>query len=200
MGAESPTSRLDPVRAAKAVKLGQFVELAYSMYAEVGGNPAPDPPAHLPFGYTFAAWVQMRDFVFESGALTFYGLIAQSPDGGDVILAIRGTETAEEWWDDLTSLHPVTWVGPGEVGFGFHEIYQMLKVVPYSASAPAAAARSAARASGPRPFAGQVADLLAHRQRAGCRSETTDRRLPSGSHVIRIQLRLRDASHSQLLA
>src|SRR5208282_845894 len=95
-------SNLDPVRAARAVQLGQFVSLVYDMYTP--NNPAPNPPSALPFGYVFAAWVQMRDFVFESGDLTFYGLIAHSPDGSDVILAIRGTETAEEWWDDITSL------------------------------------------------------------------------------------------------
>jgi hypothetical protein len=109
-------SKLDPVDAARAVQLGQFVSLAYSMYGSAPTNPAPNPPSALPFGYIFAAWVQMRDFVFESGNLTFYGLIAHSPDGSDVILAIRGTETAEEWWDDIISLYPTTWMGPGKIG------------------------------------------------------------------------------------
>jgi hypothetical protein len=153
---------LDPVDAAEAVKLGQFVELAYAMYAGANGNPAPQPPSHLPYGYKFAAWVQMRDFIFESDQLTFYGLMAANPDGSDVILAIRGTQTLEEWWDDLTSLYPVDWAGPGKVGFGFDAIYQTMTVVPYPATAPAAAAERLARASGPpRPFARQVADLVA---------------------------------------
>ena len=58
-------SQLDPVRAARAVQLGQFVALAYRMYNIETDNPVPQPPTTLPFGYVFAAWVQMQDFVFE---------------------------------------------------------------------------------------------------------------------------------------
>jgi hypothetical protein len=162
-------SQLDPARAARAVQLGQFVALAYDMYNSATNNPAPNPPAALPFGYVFAAWVQMRDFVFESGDLTFYGLIAHSPDGSDVILAIRGTQTAEEWWDNVTSLYPTTWVGPGKIGYGFSKIYQTLKVVPYGAMAPAAAPGPMQSALPPPPFAKQVADLVARIPRTGAR-------------------------------
>ena len=154
-------SQLDPVDAARAVQLGQFVSLAYSMYGSAPTNPAPNPPPALPFGYIFAAWVQMRDFIFELGDLTFYGLIAHSPDGSDVILAIRGTETAEEWWDDITSLYPTTWTGPGKIGYGFGTIYKTLKVVPYGAMATAAASGPMQSAAPPPPFAKQVADLVA---------------------------------------
>jgi Lipase (class 3) len=160
-------SQLDPSDADRAVQLGQFVSLAYSMYGSAPSNPAPNPPPALPFGYIFAAWVQMRDFVFESGDLTFYGLIAHSPDGSDVILAIRGTETAEEWWDDVTSLYPTTWIGPGKIGYGFSTIYQTLKVVPYGATATAATPGPVQSAAPPQPFAKQVADLVARIPRAG---------------------------------
>ena len=109
----------------------------------------------------------MRDFVFELGNLTFYGLIAHSPDGSDVILAIRGTETAEEWWDDIISLYPTTWMGPGKIGYGFGTIYQTLTVVPYGAMAPAPAPGPMQSALPPPPFAKQVADLVARIPRAG---------------------------------
>src|SRR5271155_5175012 len=161
--------QLDPADAARAVQLGQFVSLAYDMYNGALDNPAPNPPPALPFGYVFAAWVQMRDFVFESGDLTFYGLIAHSPDGSDVILAIRGTETAEEWWDDVTSLYPTTWSGPGEIGYGFSKIYQTLTVVPYGAMAPATAPGPMQSTLPPPPFAKQVADLVARIPRTGAR-------------------------------
>ena len=61
----------------------------------------------LPDKYNFVAWVQMRDFIFEEGNWTFYGLLAQNPSGtNDYVLAIRGTSDLTEWWDDLTSMVP----------------------------------------------------------------------------------------------
>ena len=156
---------LDPTRAAQAVKLGQFVDVAYQMWQNHPGVAAPPPPSQLPDGYSFAAWVQMRDFVFASGDLVFYGLIARSPNGGDSILAIRGTVTPEEWLDDLTSMVPAPWTGTGLVGFGFNRIYQTLRVVPFEASAVAAAPM--ARPSEPAlPFAEQVANVVCQAARA----------------------------------
>ncbi len=150
---------LDPAQAAQAVKLGLFVDIAYQMWSANPGVAAPPPPSQLPGGYSFAAWVQMRDFLFASGDLTFYGLIARSPDGADSILAIRGTETLEEWVDNLTSMVPAPWTGTGLVGFGFNRIYQTLRVVPYEAALVAAA--PPARPSEPvLPFAEQVANLV----------------------------------------
>jgi hypothetical protein len=150
---------LDPADAAQAVKLGLFVNVAYQMWSDHPGVAAPPPPSDLPAGYSFAAWVQMRDFLFASGELVFYGLIARSPDGADSILAIRGTATPEEWVDDLTSLVPAPWTGPGQVGYGFNRIYQTLRVVPFDASAVAAAPlpRPSEPAS---PFAEQVANAV----------------------------------------
>ena len=72
----------------------------------------------------------MEDFIVADGNWTFYGLIAQSTtDANKFILAIRGTENLEEWWDDLTSELLVPWKGFGAVGFGFNRIYQTLRVV-----------------------------------------------------------------------
>jgi Lipase (class 3) len=155
---ESPDT-LDPAQAAQAVKLGLFVNVAYQMRSDNPGVAAPPPPSDLPDGYSFVAWVQMRDFLFASGELVFYGLIARSPDGADSILAIRGTASPEEWVDDLTSLVPAPWTGPGQVGYGFNRIYQTLRVVPFEPSAVAAA--PAARPSAPAlPFAQQVATIV----------------------------------------
>lgn len=150
---------LDPTRAAQAVKLGLFIDAAYQMWKNHPGVAAPPPPSQLPDGYSFAAWVQMRDFLFASGDLLFYGLIAHSPDGGNSILAIRGTQTVEEWLDNLTSLVPAPWTGTGLVGYGFNRIYQTLRVVPFEPSAVAAApmARPPEPAA---PFAQQVANVV----------------------------------------
>lgn len=112
-----------------AARYGGFVALAYAMHGADPGNAAPSPlPA--PAGFKFIAWVQMRDFVVASGDWAFYGLIAQSTDDPDrFVLAIRGTSSPEEWWDDLASAVLAPWSGPGLVGFGFNRIYQTLRVV-----------------------------------------------------------------------
>ena len=104
---QTTASSYDP---AKAVFYGQLVNAAYAMYDDHPTNltpPPPKPPKTLPGNYRFVAWVQMRDFIFESGDWTFYGLIAQNPSGAnDYALAIRGTSDPTEWWDDLTSMVP----------------------------------------------------------------------------------------------
>jgi predicted lipase len=45
------------------------------------------------------------------------------------IMAIRGTENVTEWLDDFTSVILVPLNGFGEVAYGFHRIYQTLRVV-----------------------------------------------------------------------
>jgi len=146
---------LNPTQTLQAIRLGHFVDVAYQMYNAHPNNPTPPPPT-LPDNYEFLGWAQMRDFVFRSGALTFYGLVAQSPDAKETILAIRGTNDPTEWWDDLTSIVPAPWAGAGWVGFGFDQIYRTLQIAPNRPpSTPAVAALRP-----PIPFAQQVADLV----------------------------------------
>jgi len=112
-----------------AVLYGQFVDSVYQMYEKYPGNPTP-PALALPAGYKLIAWVQMMDFIIVGGDWTFYGLIAQSTtDENNFVLAIRGTENLEEWFDDLTSTVLVPWENFGNVGYGFSRIYQTLRVV-----------------------------------------------------------------------
>jgi len=153
---------------AKAVFYGQLVNAAYAMYDDHPTNPTPpppQPPKTLPGNYRFVAWVQMRDFIFESGDWTFYGLIAQNPSGAnDYVLAIRGTSDPTEWWDDLTSMVPWPLEGfGGDVGYGFYRIYQTMRIVyPLKELAPAAAAPAgqgeSLEAAG--TFADQVAEAV----------------------------------------
>jgi hypothetical protein len=138
-----------------AVHYGQFIEIAYRMYESAPNNPTPNPPSPFPVGYKFLAWIQMNDFIIVGGNWTFYGFIAQSTvDPNKFILAIRGTETLEEWWDDLTSVVLVPWEGFGAVGYGFSRIYQTLRVVYPETLGPEAAARALEPAG---TFAQQVA-------------------------------------------
>jgi Lipase (class 3) len=117
---------------AMAVSCAKLVELAYQMFEDdVSGIAQPDPPLPFPVpGYEFVAWVQMKDFILVPGPYRFYGLIAQSAtDPNKFVLAIRGTETLEEMFDDLTAMALVDWENFGKVGFGFSEIYKTMRIV-----------------------------------------------------------------------
>jgi len=147
----------------KAAFYGQFVNAAYTMYDKYPSNATP-PPVQLPGKYNFVAWVQMRDFIFESGNWTFYGLLAHNPSGAnDYVLAIRGTSDLTEWWDDLTSMVPWPMPGFGDVGYGFYKIYQTMRIIyplqgqALTAAAPAGQGESLEAAGG---FADQVAEAV----------------------------------------
>ena len=162
-----------PFDAATAVDYGLFVKMAYDMYAAAPTNPTP-PPTVLPAGYTFHAWVKMKDFIVGSGDWSFYGvMVRRTADPSTFVLAIRGTSNLEEWWDDLTSIVPAPWAGFGLVGYGFNRIYQTLELVEYHeptagmAPAPAAPAQSMAAAGS---FAHQVAASV-HNVPAGAMAE-----------------------------
>jgi hypothetical protein len=167
-----PARPFDPAR---AVLYGQFVEAAYSMYQSAPNNPTPSPPSAFPADHKFVAWVQMRDFVVEEGIWTFYGLIAQNTSKpNEYILAIRGTENLTEWWDDLTSMVAVPLADFGEVAYGFHRIYQTLRVVDYSPPQALGAAVSARSLEAAGTFADQVAAAIQRHAAVGERpSEAT---------------------------
>jgi hypothetical protein len=150
----------DPLQAAF---YGRFVNAAYTMYDNHPDNPTP-PTVKLPDKYNFVAWVQMRDFIFESGNWTFYGVLAHNPGTDDYVLAIRGTSDLTEWWDDLTSMLPWAWDAfGGDVGYGFFRIYQTLRMIyppkgqALTEAAPAGQGESLEAAGG---FADQVAEAV----------------------------------------
>jgi hypothetical protein len=142
-----------------AVNYGRFVSLAYAMYAAAPNSPTPPPPLQFPTGYKFIAWVQMKDFLIATGGWSFYGIVAQSTsDPNKFVLAIRGTASPVEWFDDATSLILVPWAGPGQVGYGFNRIYRTLRIVDVAAPAQLAGAAPFAEAVEPAgSFAEQVA-------------------------------------------
>lgn len=142
---------------------GSFVNAAYTMYDNHTDNPTP-PPVQLPGKYNFVAWVQMRDFIFNYGNWTFYGLLAHNPSvANDYLLAIRGTSDLTEWWDDLTSMVPWPMSGFGDVGYGFYNIYKTLRVISplkgqaLTEAAPAGQGESLEAAGS---FADQVAEAV----------------------------------------
>src|SRR5262249_40402186 len=123
--ARSQMTQLNATQTAQAVTLGQLVNVVYGMYDSAKGNPLPTPPSPVMKGFEFVAWVQMKDFIFSSTDYAFYGLIARdTAKVNSYVLAIRGTEDLEEWWDDLTSMVLVSMANFGQVGYGFSRIYQ----------------------------------------------------------------------------
>ena len=100
------------------------------MYDNHPNNPPP-PTVELPGKYAFVAWVQMRDFIFNYGDWTFYGLLAQNPSGRQRLCARHsrhqrsgpnGGTTSPRWpWRAMP--------GFGDVGYGFFRIYQTLRMI-----------------------------------------------------------------------
>jgi lipase (class 3) len=183
-GVHKPISCPDPAR---AVLYGQFLQVAYWMYASAPNNPTPTPPAAFLADYEFFAWVQMRDFVIEEGDWTFYGIIAQRRSKpNEYVLAIRGTENLTEWLDDLTSAIPVPLAGFGQVAYGFQRIYQTLRVVDYSppeafgAQAPTRSLEAAGS------FADQVATAIQHHAALGERPSEMTPEAPVATKSIEV--------------
>ena len=149
-----------PFDAAKATQYGLFVEAAYTMYDADPNNLTPLPSADFPSGYRLAAWVQMSDFIICPTGPTFYGFIAQSiTDTNQFVLAIRGTQTLEEWWDDLLSIFKTPFGSSGQVGLGFDRIYKTLRIVPSGLTASGAPAAPRSLQPGG-SFAQQVTSLV----------------------------------------
>jgi C1A family cysteine protease/GH25 family lysozyme M1 (1,4-beta-N-acetylmuramidase) len=148
---------------------GQFVQAAYSMHPAGSNDLQPKPSTDFPAGFHLAAWIQMDDFIIGSTGPQFYGFIAQSTqDTSKFIVALRGTSSLEEWWDDLHALKLTPFKLPncGNVGDGFARIYDTLKVIecPPPGASAAAAPRLAPLAGS---FAQQVSALVRRRQPQG---------------------------------
>lgn len=151
-----------PFSPQRAAALGAFVKAAYAMYEADKANPTP-APAEIPAGYDFVAWVTMRDFFINSGPPVFYGLIAQHRSASrDFVLAIRGTSSLLEWWDNfhfgLSNFAP-----GGRVSAGFLAIYQTLNVLEHSAADGTASDAGLVGLS----FADQVQEVVRRRAAPG---------------------------------
>jgi Lipase (class 3) len=126
--AEQPTD--DTLDHARAATYGELVMAAYKMYENDPTKLTPKPCC-IPAGYKFHAWVQMQDFFFGETNWKFYGILAvNTSETNKYVLAIRGTEGWEEWFDDFVSTMILVPLNDfGKVGDGFLKIYQTLRVV-----------------------------------------------------------------------
>ena len=105
-----PTETMNP---ATAVTWGPFIQAAYESTPAI---PLRNPAAikNMPVGYTLVRTIQMSDFLGPTESRAFYGFIAVGGDPKTAVVALRGTATTTEWWDDLHwDLVPFTQVPNG---------------------------------------------------------------------------------------
>jgi triacylglycerol lipase len=115
----------DSMNPTTAVTWGSFVQAAYEQFANDPGQINPATIEHMPAGYELVRTIQMTDFFGPERSRVFYGFVAVGGDPTTVVVALRGTATATEWWDNLHwDLVPFDRVpSGGKVAQGFLEIY-----------------------------------------------------------------------------
>jgi len=117
-----PTDAMNP---ATAITWGPFIQAAYDQYTSDPGQVNPATITNMPAGYTLVRTIQMTDFFGPVQSRVFYGFVAVGGDPKTAVVALRGTATNTEWWDDLHwDLVPFTQVpNGGKVAQGFLDIY-----------------------------------------------------------------------------
>ena len=148
-----------PLDNQKALLYGRFVLAAYTMFKNQNADPLKPEPAGIPDGYELGAWIHMSDFIFDVTEPKFYGIVAHEvADPDSRIIAIRGTEGAVEWLDDVAAiLVPFRQVpSAGRVADGFDKIYSTLKGV----KRPLPGARVLTEGAAPETYGGSFAEQL----------------------------------------
>ena len=108
-----------------AAQKAQLIQYVYDMYAKAPNSltPAVDPRI-AQSGYRFVNYLIAKDFQDEK----FYGYLAASvASPGDLVLAIRGTQTAQEWLLNFNAL-PLPYLGKGFVPAGFRSIAETFRL------------------------------------------------------------------------
>jgi triacylglycerol lipase len=126
-----------------ALQYGMFVKAAYDVFEadQNNLNPSQSQYPDFPSGYKLLVNIQMSDFFDNVLTQKYYGFIAQSTtDPTTLVVAIRGTKTFEEWWDDFHwGLVPFPYMAnAGNVADGFLDIYKTFSIMaPGSNAEPA---------------------------------------------------------------
>jgi triacylglycerol lipase len=115
----------DTMNPTTAVTWGPFIQAAEAQYTSDPSQVNPDTITNMPAGYTLVRTIQMTDFFGPEQARVFYGFVAVGGDPQTAVVALRGTATDMEWWDDLHwDLVPFTQLANGgKVAEGFYDIY-----------------------------------------------------------------------------
>jgi hypothetical protein len=106
----------------------------------------------MPVGYALVRTIQMTDSFGPVQSRVFYGFVAVGGAPKTAVVALRGTATTTEWWNDFQwDLVPFTQVpNCGNVAQGFCDIYDtfgtMIPGQQHSAPAPATFAADVAAA------------------------------------------------------
>jgi triacylglycerol lipase len=120
-----PTDTMNP---ATAVTYGPFIQAAEAQYSSDPSQVSPATITNMPVGYTLVRTIQMTDFAGPKRSRVFYGYVAVGGDPVTAVVALRGTGSTMEWWDDfLWDLVPFTQIPDGgKVAEGFYGIYKSI--------------------------------------------------------------------------
>src|SRR5271169_179477 len=118
----------DTMNPATAVTYGPFIQAAEAQYSSDPSVVNPATIRNMPAGYTLVRTIQMTDFFGPEQSRVFYGYVAVGGDPVTAVVALRGTESTMEWWDDFHwDLVPFTQVPDGgNVAQGFYDIYDTI--------------------------------------------------------------------------
>jgi len=115
----------DAMNPTTAVTWGPFIQAAEAQYTSDPSQVNPAAITNMPAGYTLVRTIQMTDFFGPELSRVFYGFVAVGGDPQTAVVALRGTATDMEWWDDFHwDLVPFTQLANGgKVAEGFYDIY-----------------------------------------------------------------------------
>jgi triacylglycerol lipase len=142
----------DTMNPATAVTYGPFIQAAEAQYSSDPSQVSPATITNMPAGYTLVRTIQMTDFAGPEQARVFYGYVAVGGDPATAVVALRGTGSTMEWWDDFHwDLVPFTQIpNGGKVAEGFYGIYKSIGTMApgqEGTSAPSAVAAEVAQAA-----------------------------------------------------
>ena len=86
---------------ATAVTYGPFIQAAEAQYSSHPSVVNPATITNMPAGYKLVRTIQMTDFLGPEQSRVCYGYVATGGDPGTAVVALRGTESTMEWWDDF---------------------------------------------------------------------------------------------------
>ena len=93
-----PTDTMDPTT---AVTYGPFIQAAEAQYSSDPSQVSPATITNMPAGYTLVRTIQMTDSFGSAQSRVFYGYVAVGGVPQTAVVALRGTATTTEWWDNF---------------------------------------------------------------------------------------------------